>query len=426
MLYRYYEKLSNSKYADIYIDSIQQLNVYYQLNQNYSKSVYCNVMMGCYYSYTKEFDKAFKVFKIAEQDLDYNKKLSPTVYYHLSSILESTDKYNSDRYLDKAYHASIKYSDTLYLGMTYFKYSLSLPLDSSIKYVKKSLNLLGRLENQTYYGGVRFMWIDHFYGNEPDSVLKYGVPYYNEYHDLDCVESIALAYVRKEQYDSATYFMSLMENNGRLRVPYFISLSEMFAKQGNFENAYYAMVSARDAMKFKMDSTLASSCKLNNSEAELYTQVERHKENLMIIYYILFILILLLVSLIIFSIIFYRRKKKNVLNSMDSTLSKQVDNFTDHIVRSLIDSYRGNKDYQSMKAVVVGLLYDKNEKQWSKTEVFILWLMAMDLSNDEIARILDISMNYLYQIKSKFNNIGINSAEDALLFCSEIISHKCK
>lgn len=52
--------------------------------------------------------------------------------------------------------------------------------------------------------------------------------------------------------------------------------------------------------------------------------------------------------------------------------------------------------------------------------------MALDMSNDDIAQILDISINYLYQIKSKFNNIGINGAEDALNYCSKIVSHKCK
>ena len=426
LLKRYYNNISSSVYGNIYVDSVQQLKVYYLMNRNYNKAAYCNALMGCYYSFTKEYDKAFKVFKEAEACLQYNPILAPAVYYHLSIILEGHDQRASDEYLQRALEEATALHDTLYLGMSILKYSLKLPLDSSRVHMQKSLDLLNTMHNKIYYEGAHFMWIDRFYENEPDTIIKYGVPYINKYHDLDFVESVAKAYIRTHQYDSAIHFLSMIENIGRYQVPYYISKSEMYAVQGDYEDAYFTMVKACDAWKFNLDSTLAYSCKLNNKEKELNIQIEEQQASYRFLSLIFVVVISVVVLLTVILFLLHRRSKKKVRRNYDDAVSKQVDAVTANVMKNLLESYRGSKDYKTMKTVIVGLLYDKEDKQLSNTEVFILWLMALDMSNDDIAQILDISINYLYQIKSKFNNIGINGAVDALNYCSKIVSHKCK
>lgn len=326
VVYGYFKRFLSSDSSGEYLDTIQQLNIYYQTVKKYRKSSYCNAIIGCYYYNCKEYDKAYYMLKESEKTLEYFPELAPTVYYHLAVILEDIDKKASDEYLEKSLQTSIEYQDSLYLSMTYLWYSFKMPLDSSRIYMRKSVDLLANTSLHDYSEWHMFRWVNHFYQDEPDSILKYGVSYYNRYKDPDCLESISKAYIAKNEFNSAMYFLDKMEENGRLRIPCHRLKSEIYARQGDYKAAYNMMLITDESWKVHSDSTIKSSLELTHKHEKLYKAMEEERDGMVLVSEILLGIIVLIILLFIVSYIRRKiRKRKYAGDGNDD----ETDDFDD-------------------------------------------------------------------------------------------------
>ncbi|MGM9794716.1 MAG: hypothetical protein ACI3ZZ_00635 [Candidatus Aphodosoma sp.] len=326
VVYGYFKRFLSSDSSGEYLDTIQQLNIYYKTIKKYRKSSYCDAIIGCYYYNCKEYDKAFYMLKESEKKLDYFPELAPTVYYHLAVILEDIDKKASDEYFEKSLESCLEYKDSLYLSMTYLTYSFKMPLDSSRIYMRKSVDLLANTSLHDYSEWHMFRWIDHFYQDEPDSILKYGVSYYNRYQDADCLESISKAYIAKNEFDSAMYFLDKMEKIGYLRIPCYRLKSKIYARQGDYKAAYNMMLTTDEAWKVNSDSTITSSLKQAHRHEKLYDTMEEEKDGIVLVSEILLGIIVLIIILFIAS---YIRRKIRKSKYAGDEINDEIDDFDD-------------------------------------------------------------------------------------------------
>ena len=146
ILYRNYESMAYNNCEDFNIDSLQILSMYYKGNNITDKYCYCNTLMGCYFCGIEEYEKAYKVLKEAENNIESYPELAPTLYYHLFEIFKNINTTIADSYLNETYNHAIIHKDSVYLSLYYFTLSLEKE-DSADYYFQKSINLLKNYEN---------------------------------------------------------------------------------------------------------------------------------------------------------------------------------------------------------------------------------------------------------------------------------------
>lgn len=417
ILYRNYDNMVYDNCENFDIDSLQILSMYYKENNITDKYCYCNTLIGCYFCGIEEYEKAFKVLKEAENNIESYPELAPTLYYHLFEIFKNINTKIADNYLQKTYNQAITYNDSIYLSLYYFTVSLEKE-DSADFYFQKSINLLKTHKNTSIYDFININWIIN--RKSSADIITDAVQYFNKYKDNHVLKNIISSYIELNNLDSATYYLNILNTYPKDRLNYHILLSEKYKAENKYDLAYKEMYYAKSLSDSIAENRTSSILEIweNDYNNENNIKKERNK------FTILLAIIIPILAFIIIILITILSRYKRKITKLSSTLSDKKKENTNSTIYYIIASI-SKLTLKEEQLINLGLeLMQSTNCDLSKTELLVLWLYTFNYSSQDTAKILNICNNYVYQIKSMLKGKGVKNVEDAKKLCMEYIVKK--
>lgn len=417
ILYRNYESMAYNNCEDFNIDSLQILSMYYKENNISDKYCYCNTLMGCYFCGIEEYEKAYKVLKEAENNIESYPELAPTLYYHLFEIFKNINTTIADSYLNETYNYAIIHKDSVYLSLYYFSLSLEKE-DSADYYFQKSINLLKNYENTSIYDFITANWIINHKSSA--DIITNVVPYFNKYKDYNVLKNIISSYIELNNLDSATYYLNILSTYPKDKLNYHILLSEKYKAEKKYDLAYKELCYAKSISDSIVDYKTSSILETWENDYSNKNNIEKERNKFSILLTVIIITLAIIIIILIIKLSRYKRK----VTELSSTLSDEKKENTDSTIHYIVTAI-SKLTLKEDQLIDLGLkLMQSPDCDLSKTELLVLWLLTFNYSNQDIAKILDICNNYVYQIKTMLKGKGVKNVEDAKNLCIEYIIKK--
>lgn len=401
------ESARNQSDKDIDVGALEKHALIYEKSNEKGKYCLANALIGYKLFFTEDYDKSMVHLKKAEMNLMYCDSIASFVYGLIAKGLFITDTALALIYEQKALDIDLKQQKKRSIPYSYMNLSLLTKGDTAKFYLRKSLELFS-LEKANMVKAQFAKY--HFKELEPDTIIQYIQPYYNEVKHIGYARYLVEAYIQKNMPDSADLYIQHLASMDDFKNDYYICKAKGLVAMNQFEEACkwwnLAYNYNEDEWKFITNQRLgAINAEYDLLNAEL--QNEKRRVRMMGVYNVILVVLVALLSV---AFVFLKRYKRDI-NERDMDIVKHKERF-----KTLFDKYKS--DYNLDRATVMTEAMQNLEKlheaypSLTRTEVAIMWLLFMKCTTDTICELLNITHNYYYQRKTViYRTLNIKSKE---------------
>lgn len=410
------------------VEALENCATLYEKGRELGKVCLCDALIGCKLFFEGEYDKSLIHLKKAEGNLQYCDSMSSFVYSYIVSNTKTTDTILALNYAKKALEKDLEYNNLRRLPYSYMDLSLLTKGDSARYYLEKSIEYFDDWGDEVVKSKYAWWHIDELY---PDTVIAYTKPCYDNVPYAGHARTLAEAYLRKGEPDSALVYIRHIESHPKFRADASFYDARRLSLLGKYkeasdswEKAYYQQ---REEFFFMLSQRLSA---INGEYDLLNVELQNQKEKSRIrgIYNVL-LLVVIVVLVVTYTIKERYRKRAHSLKINVNELKQEVTGLEQNVGNlerevsdlerdvekrkerflALFEEYKkgygANRDTMFADAQMNLVELHKVYPELTKTDLTIIWLTFMSCSRDSICDLLNITKKYYYQRKSVIQRI---------------------
>ena len=397
----------NQSIENIDIDDLENYASICEKQGKQGKLCLTNALIGYKLYFQCNYDKSLIYLKKAEANLEHCDSISSFVYSYISKNLSTIDTLLAIEYANKAINKNIEYNNLKRLPFSYLQKSLLEKEDSAKFYLQKSLDCFNDTNDKMALAQYAY-W--HHKEMNPDSIIQYTQPYYNDIKFTGYAAILADAYLRNENTDSAQIYIDRIKSKQELKESFYNYNSKLAVVKGKYKEAYEWKEKAYNQLFKDYKFMLSQRLSAINAEYDLLNaelQNEKKRVRTMRMYNIG---LMVLVALLGVAIILIKRYKRDI-NELEIDIAKRKERFN-----TLFEKHKSDYvlDKKSAMTEAMRNLEKLHEAYPSltRTEITIIWLVFMKCTSERICELLSITQNYYYQRKSAiYRTLGKSGKE---------------